>query len=102
MVGEDHPRGELAFAGLVRETLGTGSTGSVDHYQRAPLPTRLSSRQRGALVAEAARAAQADLVVCFTSSHDSATPWDLPAIRAALEAAALPLLEVGPDGFAPL
>lgn len=101
VVGEDHPRGELAFAGLVRETRNP-LDGLVDHYQRAPLPTRLSSRRRGALVAEAARAAHADLVVCFTSPHDAATPWDLPAIRAALEAAALPLLEVGPDGFAPL
>jgi benzoyl-CoA reductase/2-hydroxyglutaryl-CoA dehydratase subunit BcrC/BadD/HgdB len=101
VVGEDHAQGELAFAGHVAPTRNP-LDGLVDHYQRAPLPTRLSSRRRGALVAREARAAQADLVVCFTSAHDAATPWDLPAIRSAIGAAALPLLEVGQDGLAAL
>jgi benzoyl-CoA reductase/2-hydroxyglutaryl-CoA dehydratase subunit BcrC/BadD/HgdB len=101
VVGEDHPLGQLAFAGLVRETRNP-LDGLVDHYQRAPLPTRISSRQRGALVAQGAQAAQADLVVCFTQAHDAATPWDLPAMRGALQAAALPLVEIGPDGLSAL
>lgn len=101
VVGEDHPRGELAFAGLVAQTRNP-LDGLVEHYQHAPLPTRLSSRRRGALVAGAARVAQADLVVCLTRSEDAATPWDLPAIRAALDAAGLPLVQVEPDGLAAL
>jgi benzoyl-CoA reductase/2-hydroxyglutaryl-CoA dehydratase subunit BcrC/BadD/HgdB len=96
VVGEDHPRGELAFAGQVVSTRNP-LDGLVDHYQRAPLPTTLSSRQRGALVAGAARTARADLVVCFSHAYDASTPWDLPAIRQALRADGPPLVEIGPD-----
>jgi benzoyl-CoA reductase/2-hydroxyglutaryl-CoA dehydratase subunit BcrC/BadD/HgdB len=101
VVGEDHPRGELAFAGRVAETRDP-LDGLVDHYHHAPLPTRVSSRQRAAMVARGARAAQADLVVCFSHAHDAATPWDLPAVRAALAAAGLPLVETGLDGLSAL
>ncbi|HTX08648.1 MAG TPA: 2-hydroxyacyl-CoA dehydratase family protein [Solirubrobacteraceae bacterium] len=101
VVGEDHPRGELAFAGAVADTRDPVD-GLVEHYQYAPLPTRLSSRRRGVLVVQAAQAAHADLVVCFTDAHDPATPWDLPAIRQALKADGLPLLEIGPDDLGAL
>ena len=96
VVGEDHPRGELAFAGAVADTRNPVD-GLVEHYQHAPLPARISSRRRAVLVARAAQAAHADLVVRFTHAHDPATPWDLPAIRQALKADGLPLVEIGPD-----
>lgn len=101
VVGEDHPRGELAFAGRVADTRNP-IDGLVEHYQQAPLATRLPSRERGALVARAARAADAELVVCFTHAYDGATPWDRPAIRKALGAEALPLVEIGPDDLSAL
>ncbi len=101
VVGEDHPRGELAFAGEVPATHNP-LDGIVDYYQRAPLPTRLSSRQRGSLVARAARMSGADLVVCFGQPYDAATPWDLPAIRDAARADGLPLVELERDGIGSL
>ncbi len=101
VVGEDHPRGELAFAGAVADTRNPVD-GLVEHYQHSSLPTRMPSRQRAALVARAARTAGADLVACFTYPYDAATPWDLPAIREALTGDGLPLVEIGPDDLATL
>jgi benzoyl-CoA reductase/2-hydroxyglutaryl-CoA dehydratase subunit BcrC/BadD/HgdB len=95
VVGEDHSRGELAFAGQVADTRNP-LDGLVHHYQHAPLPTRISSRQRGALVARAARAARAELVLCFVHPDDAGTPWDLPAIRGAVGSQGLSLVEIGP------
>jgi benzoyl-CoA reductase/2-hydroxyglutaryl-CoA dehydratase subunit BcrC/BadD/HgdB len=101
VVGEDHPHGELAFAGAVVDTRNPVD-GLVEHYQHSSLPTRMPSRQRAALVARAARAAGADLVACFTHPYDAATPWDLPAIRDALTRDGLPLVEIGPADLATL
>jgi benzoyl-CoA reductase/2-hydroxyglutaryl-CoA dehydratase subunit BcrC/BadD/HgdB len=98
VVGEDHPRGELAFAGEVAATHNP-LDGLVDYYQHAPLPTRTSSRRRGSLVARAAQVAEADLVVCFGHPYDAATPWDVPSIRGAVRASGLPLVELERDGI---
>jgi benzoyl-CoA reductase/2-hydroxyglutaryl-CoA dehydratase subunit BcrC/BadD/HgdB len=89
IVGEDHPRGQDALGPQVELTpdpLG----GLVEHYQLANLPSRRSSADRARHVADAARAADADLVVHFAYAHDEATPWDRPAISDAVAAAGLP------------
>lgn len=93
VVGEDHALGEEA---LGAEIAGDGEPldALAEHAHHAYLPARVSIAQRAAHVAEAAAAAAADVVVCFTYEHDRATPWDAPTLQAAVEAAGLPFVSL--------
>lgn len=98
IVGEDHPRGELAFAGQVDEN-GDPLEALVEHYQQALLAGRCASARRAAFVADAARAAAADVVACWMDEHDAATPWDVPTLRRAVAETALPYVDLRTDGI---
>jgi benzoyl-CoA reductase/2-hydroxyglutaryl-CoA dehydratase subunit BcrC/BadD/HgdB len=93
VVGEDHALGEEALGAEIAED-GEPLDALAEHAHHAYLPARISIAERAAHVAEAATAAGTDVVVCFTYEHDRATPWDAPALQAAVEAAGLPFVSL--------
>jgi hypothetical protein len=98
IVGEEHGRGVIARGEAI--SLDGDLLGALaEHYQLANVPTRRSIADRAAYVTAAAVAAGAEAVVSFTYIHDGTTPWDVPSLREAAEAAGLRFVALPPQAF---
>jgi 2-hydroxyglutaryl-CoA dehydratase, D-component len=98
IVGEEHassgiPLGdEISLEGDLLAAL-------AEHYQLANVATRRSIADRAAYVTAAALSAGAEAIVSFTYAHDGTTPWDVPSLREAAEAAGLRFVSLPPQPF---
>lgn len=102
VVGEDHDWGALAGERRVGPADGI-TDGIADDIRAAlvrayaygaPASAGHAAAVRAGQTARLAAESRADLVVAWARRHDDAPPWDVPAQRAALAAAGIPLVAV--------
>lgn len=101
VVGEDHDWGALSIDSPVRE-VGDIRSALIDAYSRgAPASAGYGIAERAAYTTRAAVAAGAQLVVCWLRRGDDAPAWDVPAQRASLADAGIPMLALPAQPYGP-
>ncbi len=98
IVGEEHAGVGIPLGDGIRLE-GDLLAALAEHYQLANVVTRRSIADRAAYVTAAALSAGAEAVVSFTYAHDGTTPWDVPSLREASEAAGLRFVSLPPQPF---
>ena len=92
IVGEDHATGSPWSEALLDETLAPLEAISARSQSSATLSPAQTSAARAEALVVRARALDADVVIHCALPGDEASPWDVKETRAALTAAAIPLL----------
>jgi benzoyl-CoA reductase/2-hydroxyglutaryl-CoA dehydratase subunit BcrC/BadD/HgdB len=97
IVADDHDWGEDPLLALVENSVDPMTAIARRYAHQTPRAQRWSRRIRIASVVERAVDAQVDGVVFWICDEDQASSWDIPALRAALDACGIQTLDLGPQ-----